>query len=91
MLPVDAGLQAAARGIAAQLRAAVYRVTVPLEPRKLGTELRRAAQSGAAVAVIIGPEEWLRGEVTVRDLRTREQLGAPRGQLPSAVRALLAG
>ena len=91
VLPVDAGLRAAARGIAAQLRAAGYRVTVPLEPRKLGTELRRAAQSGAAVAVIIGPEEWLRGEVTVRDLRTREQLGAPRGQLPSAVRALLAG
>jgi histidyl-tRNA synthetase len=73
VLPVDAALHGAARRVAAGLRAAGYRVTLPVEPRKLGTEVRRAAEAGAVVAVILGPDEWERGELTVRDLRGREQ------------------
>jgi histidyl-tRNA synthetase len=76
VLPVLDAQHQAARGVAAELRAAGHRVTLPLEARKLGSELKRAAQSGAAVAVIVGADEWERGELTVRDLRTREQLTA---------------
>jgi histidyl-tRNA synthetase len=40
-----------------------------LEPRKLGSELKRAVASGAAGAVIIGSQERERAELTIGDLR----------------------
>jgi histidyl-tRNA synthetase len=89
VLPVDAALYVAARGVAAQLRAAGYRTAVPPEPGKLGTELKRAARAGAAVAVIIGFDEWERGELTLRDLRTREQLAVGRDQVGQPVGRML--
>jgi histidyl-tRNA synthetase len=91
VLPLDGASHAAARAIAAQLRAAGYRVAVPVEPRKLGTELRRAANSGVAVAAIIGPNEQERGEVTLRDLRTREQLTVATDQAGAAAARMLSG
>jgi histidyl-tRNA synthetase len=91
VLPVEEALHPAAREVASRLRAAGLRATVPLEPRKLGAELRRVAQAGAAVAVIIGSEEWERGELAVRDLRTREQLSVGQDQAPAAVTRMLAG
>jgi histidyl-tRNA synthetase len=89
VLPVEDSLRRAAGGVAAQLRAAGFRTAVPLEPRKLATELKRAAQSGAAVAVIIGPDDWERGTLTVRDLRTREQFGVPHDQAGATVARML--
>jgi histidyl-tRNA synthetase len=62
---------------------------VPVEPRKLGTELRRAANSGVAVAVIIGPDDQERGQLTIRDLRTREQLSIATDQVSGAVARML--
>jgi histidyl-tRNA synthetase len=91
VLPLDDALHTAARAIAAQLRAAGYRTAVPVEPRNLGTELRRAAQSGVTVAVIIGPDERERGVLTLRDLRTREQLTVARDQVTAAVARMLSG
>ena len=90
VVPVQDAEHPAARGVAADLRAAGYRVTLPLEPRKLGSELKRAAQSGAAIAVIVGSDEWERGELTVRDLRNREQLTARLDQVTQAVGRMLA-
>ena len=90
VLPLTAELHAAARSLAAELRAAGYRVAVPLEARKLGSELKRAAQAGATVAVIIGSDGWKRGELTVRDLRTREQADVDRLQAAAAVVRMLA-
>ena len=62
---------------------------MPVEPRKLGTELRRAANAGVAVAVIIGPDDQERGQLTIRDLRTREQLSIATDQVSSAVARML--
>ena len=37
------------------------------------------ARAGALVAVLVGPDDWDRGEVAVRDLTTREQVTVPPG------------
>ena len=74
VLPLEEGLFGAARSGAAGLRAAGLRTTVALEQRKLGKDLTRVGRAGALVAVLVGPEDWSRGEVTVRDLGTREQV-----------------
>ena len=91
VLPLDGRMLAAARDIAARIRTAGYRVAVPVEPRKLGIELRRAANSGVAVAVIIGPDEQERGQLTLRDLRTREQFIIAADQVSAAVARMLTG
>ncbi len=90
VLPVEPGLRDAARGVASALRSLGHRVTVPLEPRKLGTELKRAAATGAAVVVIVGSDEGKRGELTVRDLRTRAQLTVDQDQVAATVGRMLA-
>ena len=77
VLPLDAELFGAARSVAAGVRAAGLRTTVALEQRKLGKELTRVGKAGALVAVLVGPEDWARGEVVVRDLSTREQQVVP--------------
>jgi histidyl-tRNA synthetase len=89
VLPLEAGLHPAARSLAASLRAAGHRVTLPVEPRKLGAELKRAGQAGATVAVIMGAEEWNRSELIIRDLRTREQQTVTVAQAAELVRRLL--
>jgi histidyl-tRNA synthetase len=91
VLPVEPTLHEAARRVAAGLRAAGHRVTLPVEPRKLGAELKRAGEVGASVAVIVGRDEWERGELTVRDLRTRQQRTESVSQAAAAIIRLLRG
>jgi len=90
VLPVEPGLRNTARTVASSLRSLGHRVTVPLEARKLGTELKRAAAGGAAVAVIVGSDEGKRGELTIRDLRTRAQLTVGQDQAAATVARMLA-
>jgi histidyl-tRNA synthetase len=62
---------------------------VPIEPRKLGTELKRAAASGTAVAIIIGSQERERGELTVRDLASNAQFTVAEDEAAAAVARIL--
>jgi histidyl-tRNA synthetase len=89
VLPLDADLRSVARSVAAQLRAAGYRTTVPLEPRKLGAELKRAAGLGTAVAVIIGSQERERAEFTIRDLRSNAQFTVAESEAAAAIARIL--
>jgi histidyl-tRNA synthetase len=89
VLSLDAALRASARAVAGQLRAAGYRATVPLESRKLGSELKRAGASGTAVAVIIGAQERERGELIVRDLRSSTQFTVAEDEATAAVARIL--
>lgn len=91
VLPLADDLFAPARQVAGVLRAAGLRTTVSLELRKLGKELTRAARSGARVAVLVGPEEWASGQVTVRDLVSREQVTVAAADAGQAVTGLLGG
>ncbi len=84
VLPLAEDLFGAARSVAAGLRAAGLRTTVALEQRKLGKDLTRVAKAGALVAVLVGAEDWARGEVTVRDLGSREQVTVPAAEAGAA-------
>jgi histidyl-tRNA synthetase len=89
VVPLEEDLFSAARDIARDLRAAGHRTALPLEPRKLGKELKRADRSGARVVVIVGPEDWPQGEVGVRDLASRDQQTVPRDEVTAAVGRIL--
>ena len=84
VLPLAEDLFGAARSVATGLRAAGLRTTVSLEQRKLGKELTRVAKAGALVAVLVGAQDWARGEVTVRDLTSRDQVTVPAAEAGSA-------
>jgi histidyl-tRNA synthetase len=73
VIPVSDELIAPARGIAGELRKSGWRVTTPIEVRKLGKEIARADKAGARAVVIIGPAEWADGNVTVRNMATGDQ------------------
>ncbi|MDP4500516.1 histidine--tRNA ligase [Nonomuraea turcica] len=89
VMPVEEELLPVVRDIAGELRAAGYRTVVPLESRKLGKELKRADRSGARAGVIVGPDDWQRGMVGVRDLAGREQQTVPREEVVAAVAQIL--
>ncbi len=73
------GLRAEALGLAADLRAARVRVDVyPETGRRLDKPLRYAAGRHAPMLAIVGDDEHARGEVTLRDLQTRQQESGPR-------------
>lgn len=90
VVPLDGELSPAARSVAAGLRAVGLRTTVSLEQRKLGKELTRVAKAGARVVVLVGAEDWARGEVTVRDLATREQVTVPAADAGAAAARMAA-
>lgn len=88
VLPVTAEETGAARTVARALRAAGLRTSVPLEWRKLGKELTKADKAGARAVVIVGAEDWAAGNVTIRDLGTREQRTVGADAVAPAVRDL---
>ncbi|MGH3683952.1 MAG: histidine--tRNA ligase [Pseudonocardiaceae bacterium] len=90
VIPTGIELLDAARSVAKALRGADVRTVTPLELRKLGKEIQRADKAGACVVVIIGPEDWSAGYVTIRDLTTGDQQRITVGATPSAVGELLA-
>ena len=62
---------------ATALRRAGARLTVSVEPGKLGKQLARADREGVPFALLLGPDEAAAGQCTVRDLRSREQVTVP--------------
>ncbi|MGE0451206.1 MAG: histidine--tRNA ligase [Vicinamibacterales bacterium] len=77
--------------LASELRAERLRVEVfPEAARKLDKPLKYAAGRGVPVLAIVGEDERARGEVTVRDLQTRQQDAVARagaaGQIARRVR-----
>lgn len=77
VIPSQPDLHDAAVTVARALRRDGWRTTVPLEPRKLGKEIGRAAKAGARVVVIIGPSDWETGDVVVRNMATGDQQAVP--------------
>jgi histidyl-tRNA synthetase len=50
-----------------------YVVEFDFEGRAPGTQMKAADRRGARAVVLLGEDEWLRGEVVVRDMRSGEQ------------------
>ncbi len=72
-------------GLCAELRAAGLAVELYPEPRKLGAQLKYADRRGHPLAVIVGDEEWGRGEAQLKDLRSGDSRSVARADLPGAL------
>lgn len=76
--------------LAQALRAAGVRTEVYTEPKGLGQQLSFANKKGIPLAFIVGPDEAARGEVTLRDLRSGEQVAVPLAEAAAQALARLA-
>ncbi|MGH7741167.1 MAG: histidine--tRNA ligase [Candidatus Eiseniibacteriota bacterium] len=52
-----------------------------LEERGMGAQIKQADKAGARVVVLLGEEEWKRGEVLLKDLASGEQQAVARTRL----------
>ncbi len=69
--------------IASILRAAGIGVEVYPDPKKLGAQLKYAAQRGFRAAIIAGSDELARGTCQVKNLRTETSLEVPWNESPT--------
>lgn len=69
----DESLRAAALRLVHELRDAGVAVDYAFTSTKIGKQFQTAAGLGARRAVVVGPEEWAAGEVTIKDLATQTQ------------------
>ena len=67
-----------------------FMVETDVDGRGFGAQMKSAGRSGAALAVILGEDEWARGEVVVRDLAQGAQETVARTALESELTARLA-
>ncbi len=72
--------------LASQLRGAGASVEVYPEPDKLGKQFKYASVRGVPFVAILGADERARGEVTIKNMRTGEQLSVARDRLRDWVR-----
>ena len=77
--------------LAGALRQADLRVEVYPEADKLGKQFKYASVRSAAYVAILGADERARGEVTIKNMTTGEQLLVPQAGVADRIRALLAG
>ena len=75
-----------------RLRQAGLGVDRAFDDRSMKAQMKRADRSGAAVAVIIGPDEQAEGSATVRDMRpSGGQHRVPQAEVEEAVAQLIEG
>ena len=84
------GADLAGSRIAGELRRAGIAATLAFGGRSLRAQLRQANRSGARYAVIAGARELDRGMVTVRDLRSSEQVESALDVVATEIAAKLA-
>lgn len=76
----------AAFGDVFELRAAGFRTEYPLKDVAFGKQFKLAADSGAKLALIYGPDEVAKGVVKIRNLADRTEMDVPREQVLANVR-----
>ncbi len=77
VVPVGTGQIGAARRVLAHLRARGVAADAPYGAPRIGKALKAADAAGATRAIIVGPDEWAGGEVTVKDLRSGSESRVP--------------
>ena len=82
---------AGALSLARDLRAAGLRVDVYPEADKLGRQFKYAASVGVPLVAVMGEDEAAAGTVTVKDLRTGEQVTLARAEVAGYARQRLGG
>jgi histidyl-tRNA synthetase len=66
-----------------------FEVDVDVETRGFGAQMKAAGKSGARLALILGEDEWKRGEVMLKDLEAGTQETVAHDRLADALRARL--
>ena len=80
------GTRAAAIALARELRRE-FVVECDVEARGFGAQMKSAGKSGARFLVIMGEDEWQRGEVALKDSKSGTQEVLARAALAGALRA----
>jgi len=75
--------------LASELRQAGLKVATFPEPAKLPKQLRYADRMGIKVAVVLGPDEVVNTQVTIKDLQTGIQQTVPQSGASQAIKQLL--
>lgn len=70
-----------------ELRQAGIRADIDYDGRSLRGQMKRADRLAAPLVLIIGDDEFGRGQVKVKDMRTGEQVDVPRSEIVPFVRA----
>jgi histidyl-tRNA synthetase len=82
----DEAMVPEAMKLAAQLRGAGVRAELYPEPDRLGKQMKYAATKSIPFAAILGGDELARGEVTVKNLATGEQVSVARDQVAAKLK-----
>ena len=77
--------------LATELRLAGINVSCYPTSAKLGKQFKYADRIGARIAMVLGPDEIASGQVSIKDLATREQTNIAREEVPNFVQEILAG
>ncbi len=77
--------------LASELREVGLRVDLYPEADKLGKQFKYAAARGISFVAVIGEEERELGDVTLKDMRTGEQMRLPRARVAAAVQEKMSG
>jgi histidyl-tRNA synthetase len=77
--------------LAHQLRDAGLRAEYALSPQSVGKQLKLADARNARLALVLGPDEWARGEVMMKDLRSGSQESVAAGTILDTIKARMHG
>jgi histidyl-tRNA synthetase len=75
--------------LAAELRQAGLKTAIYPEPAKLGKQFKYADRMGMRAAAVLGPDELVKGQVAIKDLKDGSQQVVMRGAAVSLIRQLL--
>jgi histidyl-tRNA synthetase len=76
--------------LAAELRRAGLKTICYPEPAKLPKQFKYADKYGLRVAIVIGPDEVAKGQITIKDLASGQQQTVERGDTLAAIQRILA-
>ena len=77
--------------LAVELRLTGLKVATYPVPDKLGKQFKYADRIGARIAIVLGPDEINRGQIAVKDLKTRDQENILRENAALSITKMLAG
>jgi len=86
---VDATVAAEVFAIASELRDAGVATELDHVGRSLKSQFKQADRLGARAVAVVGPDELATGQVTLRDMETKEETRVALADLAGAVRRLL--
>lgn len=88
---VDVSVSDAVFALLAGLRDSGIAAEGDHQGRSLKSQFKQADRLGAALVLVVGPDELEAGEVTVRDMRTREEVRVALDEVPAHAARMLHG